>query len=76
MNELTDIHRALGRIEGQLGEIAKSIKSREDDHEELEERTRTLETAQAHAAGRQSVISAAVSTVVAGVVAWTAKHFA
>lgn len=76
MTELADLHRALGRIEGQLGEIAKAITQRTEDHEELDSRVREVERQQAHSAGKYSMLSALVSTVVAGIVAWSAKHFA
>jgi len=68
--------RDFGRLEGKVDEIRKLIERGTVKIDDLEERTRELETKQAHAAGRQSIISAAVSMVVAGAVAWTVKHFA
>jgi len=68
--------RDFGRLEGKVDQLLELHRQVRTDHEELEERTRVIETKQAHAAGRQSIISAAVSMVVAGLVAWTVKHFA
>jgi hypothetical protein len=44
-------------------------------HERIDERLRKIEERSAHSAGGQSVIRAFTSAVVAGIVAWTAKHF-
>ena len=68
--------RDFGRLEAKVDLLLEGQRLAREDHEELEERTRVIETKQAHAAGRQSIISAAVSMVVAGAVAWTARHFA
>jgi len=68
--------RDFGRLEAKVDQLLDMLRCAREDHDELEERTRTLETRQAHSAGRQSIISAAVSMVVAGAVAWSVKHFA
>jgi len=68
--------RDFGRLEAKVDQLLDMLRCAREDHDGLEERTRTLETRQAHSAGRQSIISAAVSMVVAGAVAWTVKHFA
>lgn len=64
-----DTERALGRLEGKLDLLLSRLP-------DYDERLRDVETRQAHQTGRQSVISTAVSVVVAGLTAWLTKHFA
>ena len=65
--------RDFGRLEGKLDALLERLPVILDRHEE---RLRTLEANRHHDAGRQSVLAAGVSLVVAGVTAWLTKHFA
>jgi hypothetical protein len=65
--------RDFGRLEGKLDMLLERLPKVLDGHEE---RIRGLETSRAHQTGRQSTISALVSVVVAGSIAWLTKHFA
>ena len=64
--------RDFGRLEGKVDALLERLRILDRQ----EERVRDLETSRAHHTGRQSTISAAVSVVVAGSIAWLTKHFA
>lgn len=83
MSELADIRSELMKISNSLGRVEAnqltqqgSIASLALASEKRDERLRAIEHKQSHETGRQSVISGMVSVVVAGVIAWAAKHFA
>lgn len=68
--------RDFGRLETKVDHL---LDQRIEDRVTLvniELRLRHLEEDRAHSAGRQSVISAGVSLVVAGLTGWLTKHFA
>jgi hypothetical protein len=65
--------RDFGRLEGKLDALLERLPKVLDRHEE---RIRDIETSRALLMGRLSAISASVSVLVAGSIAWLTKHFA
>lgn len=68
--------RDFGRLEGKVDSIKTGIVHVLNALEKQDERIRALEASRDNNAGRQSVISAGVSVVVAGFTAWLTRHFA
>ena len=73
-NELSDIHRALGRIEGRLEQIDGKLDRASERMDAQDERLRGVERSQAHAAGRQSVIGSIAGMIGGALAAWLGRH--
>lgn len=79
MSELAEIRGLLFDMKEDMGAMRSdvaSLKERGTKVDDLEKRTRSLESYKDQTVGRQSVISVIVSTAVAGLVTWATKHFA
>lgn len=70
-----EIHRALGRIEGQLQGIGERLESHGDQLTAIDGRLRNTETAAAHAGGRAGVLtSVGVALMIESLRAWAKSH--
>lgn len=61
MTDTTEIHRSLGRIEGQLGTFIEQMKTQDERATNLEVRTRKLEGRQHWYSGAAAVVGMAIA---------------
>ena len=72
--DISDIHRALGRIEGRLEQIDGKLDRGADRMDNQDNRIWEIEKLQSHAAGRQSIIGSLAGMVGGAIAAWLGRH--
>lgn len=73
--DVSDLHRALGRIEGLVEGIDAKIDGMNGTVKHHDDRIREVESAQSRAAGRQSVIGSIAGLIGGALAAWFGRHF-